>query len=160
MKILCLLIIGLVLLFFADTAVAEDSGEWFTAENVDCLLWNSNPDDDQKVRWGGACKDGKAHGDGVAEWYSYQRPADRCECSFVAGKAEGSGIYRWADGAVYAGAFKAGIIEGEGFIKYPDNEMYEGEFKNGYPHGWGTQMLPDGTRVMGKFKDGGYVPSD
>ena len=91
---------------------------------------------------GGACKDGKAHGDGVAEWYSYQRPPDRCECSFVAGKAEGMGSYRWSDGVHYVGEFKAGVIEGKGFIRYPDNEMYEGDFKNGYPDGWGVLYAP------------------
>lgn len=149
----------IALLFgFAVCAGPASAGAWFTAENTDCQLWNPEPEDGQKVRWGGACKDGKAEGDGVAEWYSFQRPPDLCECSFVAGKAEGTGTYRWADGVTYVGEFKAGIIEGKGFIKYPDNEMYEGDFKNGYPHGWGVQMLPDNTRVMGKFEKGAFVP--
>ena len=56
-----------------------------------------------------------------------------CECTFVDGKAEGMGIYRWTDGVTYVGEFKAGVIEGKGFIKYPDNEMYEGDFKTDIP---------------------------
>lgn len=153
-----LAVVSYVCLLLVWMTIPAEAGAWFKAENTDCSLWNPEPDEDQKVRWGGKCENGKAQGDGVAEWYSYQRPPDRCECSFVEGVAEGEGIYRWADGVIYVGEFKAGIIEGKGFIKYPDNEMYEGDFKNGLPHGWGTQMLPDNTRVMGKFENGAFVP--
>ena len=152
-KIAMLSLIGLVFV-----SIPASAGSWITAENTNCKLWNPDPDEQQKVRWGGKCKGGKASGDGVAEWYSYQRPPDLCECTFVGGKAEGMGVYRWTDGVTYVGEFKAGVIEGKGFIKYPDNEMYEGDFKNGYPHGWGVQMLPDNTRVMGKFRNGAFVP--
>lgn len=155
MKILMFLLSAVI---FVGLAGAANAGAWFKAENTDCMLWNAEPDKDQKVRWRGECKDGKAHGDGVAEWFSYQRPPNLCECSLVDGKAEGMGVFRWSDGVTYVGEFKASVIEGKGFIKYPDNEMYEGDFKNGYPDGWGVQMLPDNTRVMGKFKEGAFVP--
>jgi hypothetical protein len=148
----------LSMVIFAGLAGSANGGAWFKAENTDCTLWNPDPDDEQKVRWGGQCKDGKAQGDGVAEWFSYQRPPDRCECSLVDGKVEGTGIYRWADGVTYVGEFKASVIEGKGFIKYPDNEMYEGDFKNGLPHGWGVQMLPNNKRVTGNFKNGAFMP--
>ena len=135
------------------------AGSWITAENVDCKIWHPDPEQHQKVRWRGECENGKASGDGVAEWYLHQRPPDLCECSFVNGKAEGTGIFRWMDGVTYVGEFKAGVIEGKGFIKYPDNEMYEGDFKNGYAHGWGVQLLPDNTKLMGKFHKGAFVSS-
>ncbi len=151
-------LIGFVCIAF--NSLPAMAGSWITAENTDCKLWHPNPDNQQKVRWGGECEHGKASGDGVAEWYLYQQPPDLCECSFVDGKAEGSGIYRWVDGATYVGEFKGGIIEGKGFIRYPDNEMYEGEFKNGYPHGYGVQMLPDNTKVMGKFYEGAFVSGE
>ena len=157
MKVSIALTIG-VLVFGA--ALPVFAGRWIKSENGGCLLWNHDPEEAQKVRWGGACKDGKAHGDGVAEWYSYQRPPDRCECSFVAGKVEGMGSYRWSDGVHYVGEFKAGVIEGKGFIRYPDNEMYEGDFKNGYPDGWGVLMLPDNTRKMGWFREGAFIPPE
>ena len=155
MKILAFLLSAVIIVGLAGSASA---GAWFKAENMDCMLWNPEPDEDQKVLWRGECKDGKAYGDGVAEWFFHQRPPDLCECSLVDGKAEGMGIFRWSDGVTYVGEFKAGVIEGKGFIKYPDNEMYEGDFKNGYPDGWGVQMLPDNTQVMGKFKEGAFVP--
>ena len=157
MKVSIALTIGVLVFGSAPPVLA---GQWIKSENGGCLLWNPDPEEAQKVRWGGACKDGKAHGDGVAEWYSYQRPPDRCECSFVAGKAEGMGSYRWSDGVHYVGEFKAGVIEGKGFIRYPDNEMYEGDFKNGYPDGWGVLMLPDNTRKMGRFREGAFIPPE
>ena len=157
MKVSIALTIG-VLVFGA--ALPVFAGRWIKSENGACLLWNHDPEETQKVRWGGACKDGRAHGDGVAEWYSYQRPPDRCECSFIAGKAEGMGSYRWFDSVHYVGEFKAGVIEGKGFIRYPDNEMYEGDFKNGYPDGWGVLMLPDNTRKMGRFREGAFIPPE
>lgn len=141
-------------------ALPAYAGEWIKAEETGCQVWHPEPEDGQKVRWGGKCENGKAQGEGVAEWYVAQRPPHRCECNFVDGKAEGAGIFRWADGVLYVGEFKASIIEGKGFIKYPDNEMYEGDFKNGYPNGWGTQVLPDNTQIMGKFKDGAHIPSN
>ena len=122
----------LSLIGFVFVSIPASAGSWITAENTNCKLWNPDPDEQQKVRWGGKCKGGKASGDGVAEWYSYQRPPDLCECTFVDGKAEGMGVYRWTDGVTYVGEFKAGVIEGKGFIKYPDNEMYEGDFKTTY----------------------------
>ncbi len=154
MKYSFLCVICLLSVLFIDSSQA---GEWIQTADGGCLLWHPHPEEAQKVRWEGVCKDGKAHGDGVAEWYSYQRPPDRCECTFTAGKAEGMGTYRWADGVLYVGEFKAGLIEGKGFIRYPDNEMYEGDFKNGHPHGWGVQMLPDNTKRMGRFRDGAFV---
>ena len=92
MKILAFLLSAVIIVGLAGSASA---GAWFKAENMDCMLWNPEPDEDQKVRWRGECKDGKAYGDGVAEWYSYQRPPDLCECSLVDGKAEDMGIFRW-----------------------------------------------------------------
>ena len=151
-------IICAVCLFSVGFVISVQAGEWFKSEDGSCLLWKLDPDEGQKVRWGGECKDGLADGNGVAEWYSYQRPPDRCECTFVAGKAEGMGTYRWADGVLYVGEFKAGVIDGKGFIRYPDNEMYEGDFRNGYPHGWGVQMLPDNTKRQGQFRGGAFVP--
>jgi hypothetical protein len=141
-----------LLIFIATPAAAE--GGWFTDSESKCSVWHADPLPGQKVRWNGKCVDGRAEGGGVAEWYVAQRPPDRCECTFVAGKAHGLGIYRWADGAIYAGEFKQGEMEGKGFLRYPDNETFEGQFKNGLPNGFGVLMLPDNTRIMGKFKDG------
>ena len=136
---------------------AEAGGAWVKAEGRDCKLWHPDPLPGQKVRWRGRCAGGLAEDSHIAEWYTGQRPPDRCECIYKAGRAHGLGVYRWADGAVYGGEFKHGRIEGHGQISYPDNETYDGEFKNGLPNGFGTLHLPDSTRVMGKFKDGELI---
>lgn len=140
--------------------VLADGGRWVVSWDTGCRLWQPSPREGEQVRWRGRCENGKAQGDGVAEWFVNPALPDRCECHFVNGRAEGLGNYRWADGVYYSGEFKAGSIEGTGLIRYPDGELYEGEFKNGLPNGWGVQVLPDNTRIMGKFRDGAHVPTD
>ncbi len=141
----------------ASHVAVAGGGRWIPAEGSGCALWHPDPLPGQKVRWSGPCRLGRAHGAGVAEWFIERRPPDRCECTFVNGKAQGNGVFYWADGAMYAGEFRDGVMEGFGYIRYPDNETYEGEFRNGLPNGFGTLLLPDNTRIMGKFKDGAPV---
>lgn len=147
-------------LSFCQPLAAAAEGGWITATGSGCALWHPSPEPGLKVRWSGRCENGKAQGSGIAEWFVHAGIAELCDCAFVAGKPEGQGRYRWADGATYSGEFRAGIIEGRGSLRYPDNETYEGEFRNGLPNGWGLQVLPDNTRIMGKFRDGVPVPTD
>jgi hypothetical protein len=130
------------------------AGDWISVDGRDCAIWNPDPYEGQKVRWSAKCEGGKAVGIGVAQWYVAERPPDLCECSFIAGKAEGSGIYRWADGVLYVGDFKGGLMMGQGYLKYPDGETYRGGIKNGMPHGKGQVMYPDETIFEGEFRDG------
>lgn len=153
-------ILSMGLALWVAPATPGRAGEWIAAVDSGCRLWHPAPEQGQKVRWSGRCEKGVAQGDGVAEWFVHPGVAERCECRFVDGKAEGQGAFRWSDGMFYAGDFKAGVFEGRGYIRYPDNEVYEGEFRNGLPNGWGTQLLPDNTRIMGKFKDGEHVVAD
>ena len=80
-----------------------------------------------------------------------------CECTFVDGKAEGMGVYRWTDGVTYVGEFKAGVIEARASSNIPTMKCTKAISKRISP-GWGVQMLPDNTRVMGKFREGAFVP--
>jgi hypothetical protein len=65
----------------------------------------------------GDCKNGLAHGKGVAQGI------DRYEGQFVKGLPSGTGTYSWANGVYYQGQWKKGMMEGEGKMVYPDSTV-------------------------------------
>lgn len=79
--------------------------------------------------YSGACKNGLAHGKGIA------KGIDRYEGQFRKGTPNGKGIYRWADGSYYDGQWKDGFKEGKGklvsadstTIGYWNKDVYIGE---------------------------------
>jgi len=48
---------------------------------------------------------------------------------------DGVGVYQFADGSVYKGAFKLGLPDGEGVWEYPKGSKIKGLFKKGLPVG-------------------------
>jgi len=58
----------------------------------------------------GACKDGLAHGKGIA------RGVDTYDGKFKKGLPNGKGKYIWANGDIFEGYFKAGKKNGEGIL--------------------------------------------
>jgi hypothetical protein len=67
--------------------------------------------------YSGGCKNGLAHGKGVAQGI------DRYEGEFVKGLPSGEGTYKWASGIYYTGEWKNGLREGEGKMVYPDSTV-------------------------------------
>jgi hypothetical protein len=65
----------------------------------------------------------------------------------------GSGTYKWPDGAVYVGQFKDGKQNGTGTNKWSNEDVYKGQFKDGYINGQGTYKWSNGAVYVGKWKD-------
>lgn len=65
----------------------------------------------------GECKNGQAHGKGIAQGI------DRYEGEFRNGLPDGRGAYRWADGTFYEGYWKKGLREGAGKMISPDSTL-------------------------------------
>jgi len=68
--------------------------------------------------YSGSCKNGLAHGKGIAQGI------DRYEGQFRMGSPNGKGIYTWSDGTYYAGQWRDGKREGEGQMVYKDSSVY------------------------------------
>eukprot|EP01084_Bolivina_argentea_P316970 549512_1 len=66
----------------------------------------------------------------------------------------GYGIYYYANGAKYEGAFKNG--RKHGFGKYIDTTgyLFDGRYENGKANGYGKQVSKSGNVYEGEFKDG------
>jgi len=54
------------------------------------------------------------------------------------GKAHGQGVAYGADGALYQGQFKDGLASGYGVKLYANGDAYAGEWRQGYRHGYGV----------------------
>ena len=74
----------------------------------------------------------------------------------AAGKPEGYGKCRFANGNVYEGQFKAGKKEGHGKLTYAygvgGGAVFEGEFKDNDREGPGTMRYNDGMVKVGFYK--------
>lgn len=77
----------------------------------DCEVLNP----DLKGSYTGDCKKGKAHGQGKAEG------KDKYEGGFRNGLPDGNGIYTWANGNQYSGAWSKGKKEGKGKMTFKVN---------------------------------------
>ncbi|MEL7020089.1 MAG: hypothetical protein AAGK47_00645, partial [Bacteroidota bacterium] len=69
----------------------------------------------------------------------------------------GVGVYAYADGSKYEGAFEEGKIQGNGTFTFPNGDKYIGQFKAGYSHGEGTLYHSDGKKTVGQWHNGEYV---
>jgi len=107
------------------------------------------------VRWvliSGGCKNGFAHGSGVARSVDRQR---RFSGGFVEGEFSGKGEYDWGNGVRYTGEFQRGKKHGNTLL-YADNSSYVGEFKDNVYHGHGTYIGADKSRYIGQFRGGQF----
>jgi hypothetical protein len=87
------------------------SGSYIFAQQSDCKV--NLPD--ISGSYTGGCKNGLAHGKGVAQGI------DHYEGQFVRGMPDGKGTYRWANGNYYEGQWKDGLKDGSGKMVYGDS---------------------------------------
>ena len=101
--------------------------------------------------YSGSCKDGLAHGEGVAKGpHEYSG-------IFANGKPHGKGAYAWQNGDKYEGDWLDGKMHGKGTLTEAGGDKYEGDWLDGKMHGKGTLTLHNGSKYEGSFADGVFV---
>ena len=86
----------------ANTETPAQPG-WIADPASGCRLWSDNPQPGQTVTWSGACTDGVAQGQGVAQWSGAGSLGRRYEGEIRDGKETGEGSEIFASGSRYDG---------------------------------------------------------
>lgn len=131
--------------------------QWYETDRTGCAIWNPGPGAGETYRWSGACRDGKADGQGTLIWsYSLQgeRLHESYEGGYRAGRLHGRGVYTWAGGDRYEGGFNDGKATGRGVFTFADGARYEGDWQDNDFNGRGVLTDGEGYRYEGGFKDG------
>lgn len=71
--------------------------------------------------------------------------------TFRAGKLNGMGEYRWANGNVYVGDFVDDAQTGKGELRWSNGDVYIGDFVDDVRNGKGEYRFPDGSVYIGDF---------
>lgn len=74
------------------------------------------------------------------------------------GRANGQGVYTFADGIQISGEFRDGLPNGLGVETWPDGRRFEGKYRNGERNGSSVFSWPDGMRFEGEWRGGMFVP--
>ncbi|PID47355.1 MAG: hypothetical protein CR967_04785 [Proteobacteria bacterium] len=92
-------------------------------------------DKDISGKYVGECKNGLAHGVGVAIG------RDRYEGGFQNGYIQGKGKYSWFNGDIYEGDWVNNKRTGKGKYIWANGSYYEGDWVNGVRNGYGIIKL-------------------
>lgn len=137
-------------------ACSVSEPRWQQATNVECLVWNPQPDPGDTVTWTGPCVAGKANGAGT-EVFRYLDHGTLKEQRYVgtmtAGKLQGHGTLYFDNGDQFEGEFSNGSRV-RGLYTRSNGDRYEGPYKNDKPNGFGTFLFNNGARYVGDFVDG------
>jgi hypothetical protein len=106
------------------------------------------------LSWGGQCKDGYAHGIGMASWRDASGVKYTLEANMLAGVIQGLANMNLSNGNKYSGTFKDGIQDGKGYFELADGMQYEGDVRQGRRTGQGEGVYPNGDRYVGQWVDG------
>jgi hypothetical protein len=138
-----------------EIASVDHPGWTLDAENG-CWIWNPNPQQEETVRWTGACPEGPAQGEGVLGW-NYKRDdeqgSERYVGTMARGRMHGIGTYLESTGEIYQGEFQDGREQGRGLRVFPTGR-YDGEWRQGLRHGRGVMFWINGNLFRGEFRDG------
>jgi hypothetical protein len=147
--------LAVVLSVFAVTAFAQSlQPGWIADSHTGCHVWNGLPKPNQSIAWSGGCQNGLAQGRGVLQWYAADKPTDRYEGEYRAGKENGRGVNTWANGDRYEGEFRDSKQNGRGVNTWANGDRYEGEFRDGKAHGPGIRTDASGQTYNGIWRDG------
>jgi hypothetical protein len=72
---------------------------------------------------------------------------------------DGIGVFAFADGSKYEGAFADSSLNGQGTFYYANNDHYTGNFKNNLPNGLGTKHYAGGKNESGNWINGEFKGS-
>ena len=76
--------------------------------------------------------------------------------AWVNDKMHGDGVYKFASGSVYEGAFRENMFHGKGVYLYADGAKYVGQWENNKMHGQGEYTDAAGVIWSGTFFNGLY----
>ena len=146
-------ILLITVLIVLNAAVAS-AGEWIPDTRSYCLIWNENPQADQRVLWSGKCAVADiAEGPGVVQWMLQGKKTDRFTGLLVNGRRDGKGTMTWADGGSYDGGWRNDMRDGRGIMMSPDGSRYEGDWSNDRKFGRGVMAWADGQHYKGAWRD-------
>ena len=120
-----------------------------SANADDCML---ELGDGVRGTWQGECRDGRAHGEGIANL-----PNGIYRGAAKDGRAHGHGRLNLDDGGSYVGEWARGKEHGRGLAIDAEGDRHEGEFADGRPHGQGTGWSPEGGSFTGVWEHGSPV---
>jgi hypothetical protein len=131
---------------------------WIADAKSGCRVWTPYTAAKMTITWTGACGGGMAQGKGTLRWFLDGKLLVTHDGEFRDGKANGRGVFTWADGERYEGEFRDGKANGRGVFTWADGERYEGEWRDGKPNGFGQFVNNNGAFngvwVAGCFRDG------
>ena len=96
-----------------------------------CATSNPFANEDETIRWYGACRDGKLEGKGTLIWYVKNVETER-----------------------NVGVFRGGEFDGEVVTTYPDGQVVVGTYRNGTRDGEFTVVKADGGHVRANYSAG------
>ncbi len=147
-------LVWLFSVFIVLSGTAASAGEWIADTRSYCLVWNENPQPDQRVLWSGKCPVADiAEGPGVVQWILNGKKSDRFKGSLVNGRRHGKGTMQWADGGSYDGVWRNDKRDGRGVMVSPDGSRYEGGWSNDRMLGRGVMAWADGRHYKGSWRD-------
>lgn len=149
-----LLVTMIAAFVIAAPAFAQNNQTATVEDQNGCKVYNPLPQENETVKWSGACRNGYIDGKGVLEWHIGGHLEERYEGDMKSGWAEGIGTFVSRQGMRYQGEWKRSQQEGKGVSQGPDGSAYDGEWRAGKPHGWGTFTGSDGESITGEWEDG------
>ncbi len=96
-----------------------------------CATTNPFANEDETIRWYGACRGGKLEGQGTLIWYVKNIETER-----------------------NVGVFRGGEFDGEVVTTYPDGQAVVGTYRNGLHDGEFTVVKADGGHVRANYSAG------
>lgn len=133
------------------------AGEWMADPDTGCQAWNVAPSAGESIKWTGSCKNNKANGKGILQWYANGNIGDRYEGVYQDGHMHGKGNYAFANGNRYEGDWRNSRRNGKGIQTWTNGSRYEGEWVDDKQTGYGILYRASGTREEGEWQDGNLV---
>ncbi len=130
------------------------NGTYFRAENADCLVWNENPQPQERVIFQGICENGYANGPAIVRWYVRDKLIEMSEGFYKNGHISGV-VKMTAERWSYIGEYSNRNFNGRGKLT-TTNATYEGTFLNGKLDGFGAAYYTGGGKYVGNWRLGEY----
>jgi hypothetical protein len=138
----------------AAGAASDDVSHWANDPDSGCALFDASLRPGDSIAWSGACKDGRADGQGTVRFSNNGTEFESFTGNFAGGvAADGPVTVTWGDGWSYDGQMQAGHFEGQGVLVNDKKDRFEGQWKDGKLNGKGSVVHQDGSRYDGEWKN-------